>query len=201
MMMSVTSIRCLVIVFATILKITKAQIPGIGGCPNVHVVQNFDLHRYLGLWYEVKKYPFIFTLGGKCITAEYGLNANGTVSVFNKQIRNGREETILGSARIIRSGVLGVTFSNVPFQTEANYNVLDTDYQSYAVVYSCNSFLSLVNGRIVWILTRTRFPSQAVIDKAYQVMRSNGLSTSYLASTDNTDCPDELPNGIDSFRY
>lgn len=94
----------------------SAQIPGFGGCSNVNVVQNFDANRYLGLWYEVKKYPFIFTLGGKCITAEYGLNSNGTVSVLNKQQRNGRDESILGWARVINHnvGILGVNFANVP---------------------------------------------------------------------------------------
>lgn len=62
----------------------NAQIPGIGECPKVTVVNNFNLPRYLGLWYEVKKYPFVFTIGAKCVTAFYGLNPNGTASVFNR---------------------------------------------------------------------------------------------------------------------
>lgn len=105
----------------------NAQVPGFGNCPKVKVQENFDVHRYLGVWYEVKKYPFIFTLGGKCITAEYGLNQNGTVSVFNKQLRNGREDTIIGSARLIKpgSGLLGVSFPSVPceFYTKINLSV------------------------------------------------------------------------------
>jgi lipocalin len=50
------------------------------------------------------------------VTAEYGLNANQTVSVFNDQIRNGRKDTILGSAKIVTpgQGTLAVTFPNVP---------------------------------------------------------------------------------------
>lgn len=106
------------LIVSTLLAIQHAnsQVPGFGNCPKVRVQENFDVHRYLGLWFEVKKYPFIFTLGGKCITAEYGLNQNGTVSVFNKQLRNGREDTIIGSARLIKpgSGLLGVSFPNVP---------------------------------------------------------------------------------------
>lgn len=62
----------------------NAQIPGVGECPKVLAVHNFSLSKYLGLWYEVKKYPFVFTIGAKCVTAEYGLNPNGTVSVFNR---------------------------------------------------------------------------------------------------------------------
>lgn len=86
-------------------------------------------------------------------------------------------------------------------QTESNYLILDTDYESFAVVFSCSSFLHLVNGKIVWILSRSRFPPQSVLDRAYDIMKINGLSTTYLATTDNTGCPDEIPNGIDSFRY
>lgn len=92
------------------------QVPGLGRCPEVNVVRNFDAQRYLGLWYEVEKYPFLFTLGGKCITAEYGQNPNGTVSVFNRQYRGTREETILGLASLNKPGVgtLTVTFPSVP---------------------------------------------------------------------------------------
>lgn len=79
-------------------------------------MQNFDVRRYLGLWYEVRKYPFIFTLGGKCVTANYELNNDGTVQVFNRQYRHEKEESILGKARLLHPGVglLGVSFPSVP---------------------------------------------------------------------------------------
>lgn len=106
----------LLILILTCVAIINAQVPGFGKCPNFKVMQNFDANRYLGLWYEVRKYPFIFTIGGRCITATYGLNPDQTVSVLNKQIRNGMENTIKGSARSIIPGVgsLAVTFPNVP---------------------------------------------------------------------------------------
>lgn len=105
---------CLVLVIVVATKIISAQVPGFGACPSVNVVKNFDAQRYLGLWFEVKKYPFIFTLGGKCITADYGINSNGTLSVLHKQQRNGKEETIKGWAREVGVGILGVNFLNVP---------------------------------------------------------------------------------------
>lgn len=86
-------------------------------------------------------------------------------------------------------------------RAESNYHILDTDYETFAVVYSCTSILNLVNGKIVWILSRTRFPSQSILDRAYDIIRINGLSTSFLATTDNSDCPDEISNSIDNFRY
>lgn len=89
-----------------------AQVPGFGACPKVKVVEDFKLDYYLGEWFEIKKYPFIFTLGGKCVTADYGLHPNGSVSVFNKMHKNGREESELGLARLIHPGygLLGVSF-------------------------------------------------------------------------------------------
>lgn len=72
------------IIGTALLSSLNAQVPGIGECPKVAVVNNFNLHKYLGLWYEVKKYPFVFTVGAKCVTAFYGLNPNGTASVFNR---------------------------------------------------------------------------------------------------------------------
>lgn len=186
-------------------------------------MHNFDIQRYLGLWYEVQKYPFIFTIGGKCITSNYELNADQTVQIFNRQIKKGQEDTIKGKARIIQPGVgiLGVSFPNIPceflaiqkifklissfvlVQREANYNVLYTDYDELAVVYSCSSFFGFVNAKVVWILSRTRFPSQYVIEKAHSILEENGLSTTFLSSTDNSKCPDDesiLFNTVDSFR-
>lgn len=39
----------------------------------------------MGLWYEAEKYPFIFEIGGKCITATYGPAEDGNVTVTNYQ--------------------------------------------------------------------------------------------------------------------
>lgn len=95
---------------------SNAQIPGIGSCPDVNVIQNFDVQRYTGLWYEVRKYPFIFTIGGRCITAQYTLNSDSTVNVINKQIRGGEEDSITGVAKIVQPNVgsLTVTFPGSP---------------------------------------------------------------------------------------
>lgn len=77
-------------------------------------------------------------------------------------------------------------------QREASYKVIGTDYANFAVVFSCSSFLNLVHGQVVWILTRTRFPPQSVLDQAYAVLKANDLSTHYLATTDNEGCPLEF---------
>lgn len=91
---------------------SAAQIPGFGSCPKVGVERNFDVNRYLGLWYEVKKYPNFSTIRGKCVTIEYGLNPNETLSVFSQQLVDDRERPILGFAKQVQPGVgvLGIAF-------------------------------------------------------------------------------------------
>jgi lipocalin len=38
----------------------------------------------MGRWYEIQKYPFLPEFFQKCVTADYTLNSNGTVTVVNR---------------------------------------------------------------------------------------------------------------------
>lgn len=53
-----------------------------------HLINNLKMFwKYTGKWYEYAKYPFIFELGGKCITATYTENSNdGSVEVVNSMV-------------------------------------------------------------------------------------------------------------------
>jgi apolipoprotein D and lipocalin family protein len=42
----------------------------------------------MGRWYQIESSPFIFELGDKCVTADYTLNSNGTVTVVNKAVNS-----------------------------------------------------------------------------------------------------------------
>lgn len=101
-----------------------AQVPRFGRCPRTSVIQNFNVPLYLGRWFEIRKYPAIFQLGGRCVEANYGLNPNGTVSVLNKMIRLG-EESSLGNARLADpasgEGILIVNFPQSPGKVSTYY--------------------------------------------------------------------------------
>jgi apolipoprotein D and lipocalin family protein len=47
-------------------------------------VKPFDKGKYLGKWYEIARKDFKFERGLNNTTAEYSLNANGTIKVDNK---------------------------------------------------------------------------------------------------------------------
>jgi len=92
---------------------TRSQVPGFGRCPSTTVIQEFDVERYLGRWFEIKSYPFFATLGARCIEANYDSISNETVSVLNKQIRLGRYTSISGTAEVVQPGV-GILAVNFP---------------------------------------------------------------------------------------
>jgi apolipoprotein D and lipocalin family protein len=116
------------------------------------VVENVDLNRYSGLWYEIARYPNSFERGCVGVTAEYTPRDDGRIGVVNTCIEStldGPQRTISGSARVADSTTnakLKVTFF-WPF--EGDYWIIDlADDYSYAVVGSPDR-------QFLWILSRT----------------------------------------------
>jgi apolipoprotein D and lipocalin family protein len=126
-------------------------------------VQDFDVSRYLGTWYEIARYPVPFQDGCTATTATYQVIDADTVSVLN-QCRDGTPEgplnQIEGRADLVGPGQLKVQFASVPF-VRADYWVLwvDNTYQTAVV--------GVPNGRAGWILARA---PQIDPDKRQQAM-------------------------------
>ncbi|KAK9889509.1 hypothetical protein WA026_004790 [Henosepilachna vigintioctopunctata] len=170
----------------------KSQVPFLGPCQHIETVKGFDAARYMGRWYEAERYFAFFEIGGKCVTADYQLN-NGSVDVFNRQINEGSGEptSIKGIARIVgRSdeGKLNVRFPSLPVQFDAPYWVLDTDYENYALVWSCVDF-GLFNAKNAWILTRARNPTPDIIQKVHSIADKLHVDRTFFSKTDQSNCP------------
>ena len=102
--------------------------------------------------------------------------------------------------------------------TTTNYNVIDTDYENFSIVYSCNNKLFFKTGKyiqigtsllyirnknvnftffitffyfleIMWILTRQQFPSPYLIKNIKKRIRALGLDTRRLRKTNQKSCP------------
>ncbi len=131
-----------------------------GGCaldysaffPPLPVAAGFDVTRYVGLWYEIAKYPVPFEAGCYGVTAEYTLRDDGTVGVLNicRDAEFREVSRIEGFARITDASEpakLSVFFPFSPIG--APYWVLDIgpNYE-YAVVGDPSRFT-------LWILSRT----------------------------------------------
>lgn len=71
---------------AVVLIITPMNGCGLapnGSDPPLATVEKVDVARYMGKWYEIAKYPVVFENGCYGVTADYSLNDDGTVRVFN----------------------------------------------------------------------------------------------------------------------
>ncbi|XP_059481760.1 apolipoprotein D-like [Neocloeon triangulifer] len=170
----------------------SAQRVALGRCPKVKIMPNFQPALYLGDWYEYKKYFAIFQLGGTCTIAKYTDKGNGVIGVINRQFSSllSRYNTIMGTA--VLKGEHGEAKLGVRFPSaggfESPYWILDTDYVSYSVVFTCNDF-GFFNYQFSWVLTRERFPSEGTIRAADYVLKANGVDLQPFSKTDHKDCP------------
>ncbi|XP_063414117.1 apolipoprotein D-like [Mytilus trossulus] len=188
----ILNILCLLCVLVPIF----GQVTRPGVCPNVRTQPGFDLNRYLGQWYESEKFFFIPEVGLRCNSALYTLNGNGAVGVLNAGIdaRTGIVRSVTGTAistSVIEPGRLVVQFT--PFTPPGQYWVLDTDYESYSVVYSCrqDGFQKIESA---FILTRARagLPAATRI-QLYSKLLASGINAFDLIPTDQTSCPAPSP--------
>lgn len=126
------------------------------GSKSHDVVNELDVNKYLGDWYQIYGAPtnVIFQGYGKCLTAQYGLLQNGNVSVLNSQINlNNELEQISGYAyytNISEPGKLSVHLDGVsvdsPYWVVKLGEVVNDQYQY--------SIISVPSGISLWVLTR-----------------------------------------------
>ena len=110
------------------------------GCSSSSVttqpVQDFDLNRYLGQWYEIARIDFKYEKNMDNTTANYSKNSNGTVKVVNRGYDFVKKvwKEAEGKAKFRGEstvGALKVSFFG-PFYSD--YNILALDDYKYALV-------------------------------------------------------------------
>ncbi|CAG9565651.1 unnamed protein product [Danaus chrysippus] len=152
---------------------------------NIPVVQNFNASAYLGNWRLIESYPSNFQ-NGTCNRANYNLAANNTIVVSNSQVNNQSLTVVIGSAWLLSSGKLEVDLPGTNRTIE--YWVLDTDYSSYSLVYSCEN-LDATRRRVwSWKMSRTRDLTQNAIQNINRVVDSiDVLNNRYYEVLDHSD--------------
>lgn len=125
---------------------------GCEGKPdNLMPVENFDINKYAGTWYEIARFDFFFEKNVNKVTAEYTLNDDGTVKVINRgyNYKKGKFQQAEGKARFRDEktrGALEVSFFG-PFYGDYNVIAIDSEY-TYALVAGSSY-------KYLWILSRT----------------------------------------------
>lgn len=163
--------------------ISKGQILGTGNCPKINITENFSLPRFLGTYYEIRAYPYFYTLGKSCISWKFVPTDTDIIKVEVKHKTLETEETEVGMSSVVRPGVLLVSFPNSTItRADANFYVLSTDYDNYAVLYTCTNAL-FVNAQNAWILSRRSALEEVYLEKAIADMQAQGISPAFLGIT------------------
>ena len=134
----------------------------------------FDPERYMGNWYGImhaKNQPFQSD-NWTCSQATYSdldLDA-GTFKVYNSSEGRmyGPRFGVHGDAKYpadtietFGQGQMFVTFFGAPFYDTPNYQIIDTDYENYSVVYACHED----DMQYLWFLARQPFISDELRDQ------------------------------------
>ena len=159
------------------LTITGCFTPKELNTESIPSIKNFDLKRYLGMWYEVARLPHSFESGLDQVTATYTLQEDGAIKVLNKGFNNseGVWKEASGKAYIpdtLAGALLKVSFFWI-FYADYKIIVLDTVNYSYAMVTSSSK-------KYLWILSRSPQLDQSVYNELVRKASEWGFNTSQL---------------------
>lgn len=84
--------------------------------------------------------------------------------IFSTGIKRILEGEIKPAASKAEEGKLQVKYTTIPLTPETKYSVLETDYDTYAVLWSCQG-IGPVHAQNAWVMTRERIPPGEVLQK------------------------------------
>ncbi|MDO6694910.1 lipocalin family protein [Aliiglaciecola sp. 3_MG-2023] len=148
----------------------------------IEPVNNFDLNKYLGTWYEIARFDHSFEEGLERVTAEYTLLDDGGVRVTNRGFNpeNNEWKEAEGKAYFVgeeSTGHLKVSFFG-PFYASYIIFFLDQTGYEYALV-------SGPNRDYLWILSREQELPKSTVEMLIQEASDAGFDTSKLIFVDH----------------
>jgi apolipoprotein D and lipocalin family protein len=168
-----TNNKTLIFIFSLIVILFNscASIP-----KNAKPIENFDVNKYLGTWYEIARFDFRFEKDLDNVSAQYSLNEKGNVMVLNSGYNFIKKEWKKAEGLAKFRGekhiaALKVTFFG-PFYS--GYNVISMDdHYKYALVAGKNL-------KYLWILSRTKEIPETIKTKFLNIATEIGYDTSKL---------------------
>ena len=131
-------------------------------------VNDFELERYLGTWFEIARLDHSFERGLTDVTATYSLRDDGGVKVVNRgyDVDADDWDDAIGKAYFVDRpdvGRLKVSFFG-PFY--GGYNVLELDAANYQY-----ALVAGPNRSYLWILARDPAIDRAIVDRLVEKAR------------------------------
>lgn len=174
---------------------------GLGSCPKVPAITNFQTKQFMGTWYVIE----IFGRQTKCMTLTFKQASDTSLTVTE-----GMEFYLLDKVNIdyahTNTGTLNVKDSSNPAQMtvkwpdnivgSATFSVVDTDYESYGLIVECQK-LWLASRTNAAILSRTPTLAPELITKLKGTVDGLDLDSTDFSSMRHDNC---IPEGEADFE-
>lgn len=153
---------------------------------SVPTVNRVDIPSYMGRWYQIAANETSFNRGLVAVTADYSLNPDGTVTVYNRALKGnfgGEVDEITGTATVVDSATnskLNVTFPgifNAPIPG-GNYWIIVLDESDYTYAAVADPV-----GVTLFILSRTPQMDEDLYQNILSELESKGINTDRLIIT------------------
>ena len=155
----------------------------LGAPDGVTPVKNFDVNRYLGVWYEVARLDHSFERGLEAVSAEYSLREGGGLTVLNsgRSVATGATDQAEGRAYFVDAedtGYLKVSFFGPFF---GSYVIFDLDQSNYQYAFVAGN-----TTEYLWLLSRTPEVSDSVMESFISQSAALGFDTEALIFVDHS---------------
>ena len=143
-------------------------------------VEQVDVQKYMGTWYEIACYEQFFEKGCKDVNATYSIKNDGKIQVLNQCVKeDGKLTQAIGSAYAIdaSNSKLKVTFF-WPFYGNYWIVMLGSQYEYVVIGEPSREYF--------WILSRTKELDTSTRNKILSQMPSLGYDQSQLIWTKQT---------------
>lgn len=157
---------------------TLLLITGCTGIPNnIQPVENFNINKYSGKWYEIARLDHSFERNLSKVTANYSLRSDGGIDVINRgySTKGNQWKEATGKAYFVgdsHTGHLKVSFFG-PFY--ASYIIFELDHINYQYALVCSS-----KKKYFWILARTPVIDDDLLNKLVAKASKLGFETDKL---------------------
>jgi lipocalin len=131
--------------------------------------RNLNASIYQGVWYEqFRSASFIWDAVCYCTTARYTIDTLpayiGVHNDCNADRPGGNQTGFNGEAAPVAQEFCGlsVAFFGLAPGKDVNYQVLDTDYENYSIVITCNGLQHDLGLEQIWVLSRVPSMSESL---------------------------------------
>ncbi|KPJ00153.1 PREDICTED: apolipoprotein D-like [Papilio xuthus] len=173
---------------------------GLGQCPTFGQLQDFDINKMVGKWYEVERSFYLMELSASCTELRVKLNNRGQLDIVihTRNRWTGTHCITRGMGVMSHDGASSFRYrvhNRMPYVIgrllpgAGQYSILATDYDHFALIWSCTG-LSLAHSDRMWVLGRKREIDAQLRAYIYNLLNNFGMDADRLILSKNNDCPD-----------